>query len=173
MPQIQALSCLNRGHARQLRQVQFTKRTTVTNGIPHCRQICDSESLRLQQIAAAFNERLATGSISISYEQQIPTGFNTRWNLVRDQGVGGSNPLSPTNLFNNLEFRKLSQVSPWCGFRGCPSASVGFKRDLRLWQPVVGAPNRGTDKNLTHGKSWRRAGKMRLGCRLAATRLGR
>jgi hypothetical protein len=22
--------------------------------------------------------------------------------LVRDQGVGGSNPLSPTNVFNNL-----------------------------------------------------------------------
>jgi hypothetical protein len=22
--------------------------------------------------------------------------------LVRDQGVGGSNPLSPTNIFNNL-----------------------------------------------------------------------
>ena len=25
-----------------------------------------------------------------------------QWNLVRDQGVGGSNPLSPTNLFNYL-----------------------------------------------------------------------
>ena len=25
--------------------------------------------------------------------------------LVRDQGVGGSNPLSPTNLFNSLEER--------------------------------------------------------------------
>ncbi len=24
--------------------------------------------------------------------------------LVRDQGVGGSNPLSPTNTFNNLQF---------------------------------------------------------------------
>jgi hypothetical protein len=24
--------------------------------------------------------------------------FSKRWNLVRDQGVGGSNPLSPTNL---------------------------------------------------------------------------
>ena len=23
--------------------------------------------------------------------------------LVRDQGVGGSNPLSPTNIFNNLQ----------------------------------------------------------------------
>jgi hypothetical protein len=23
--------------------------------------------------------------------------------LVRDQGVGGSNPLSPTNLFNDLQ----------------------------------------------------------------------
>ncbi len=23
-------------------------------------------------------------------------------NLVRDQGVGGSNPLSPTNIFNDI-----------------------------------------------------------------------
>ena len=52
--------------------------------------------------------------------------------LVRDQGVGGSNPLSPTNSFNNLQFRTLSQVSPWCGFCGCPSPSVGFNRDLAM-----------------------------------------
>jgi hypothetical protein len=28
-------------------------------------------------------------------------GFNKPWNLVRDQGVGGSNPLSPTILFSS------------------------------------------------------------------------
>jgi hypothetical protein len=35
----------------------------------------------------------------ISYKQRISTSFNNRWNLVRDQGVGGSNPLSPTIYF--------------------------------------------------------------------------
>jgi hypothetical protein len=30
------------------------------------------------------------------------TDFNKPWNLVRDQGVGGSNPLSPTNLFKQI-----------------------------------------------------------------------
>ena len=30
--------------------------------------------------------------------------------LVRDQGVGGSNPLSPTNLFNNLH--EISGLPP-------------------------------------------------------------
>jgi hypothetical protein len=28
--------------------------------------------------------------------------FNKRLNLVRDQGVGGSNPLAPTIVFNDL-----------------------------------------------------------------------
>ena len=37
--------------------------------------------------------------------------------LVRDQGVGGSNPLSPTNLFNHLQVNnllesRLSGISP-------------------------------------------------------------
>jgi len=31
-----------------------------------CRQKCDGQSLRLQQISTAFNQRLATGSISIT-----------------------------------------------------------------------------------------------------------
>jgi hypothetical protein len=33
-----------------------------------CRRICDSESLQLQQITLAFNDRLATASTSISYQ---------------------------------------------------------------------------------------------------------
>ena len=33
--------------------------------------------------------------------------------LVRDQGVGGSNPLSPTNLFS----RTFSRLRSFCGFR--------------------------------------------------------
>ena len=43
----------------------------------------------------AFNEVAATHSIKNSYFNAISTGFNKQLNLVRDQGVGGSNPLSP------------------------------------------------------------------------------
>ncbi len=32
----------------------------------------------------------------------FPKTFKTSPDLVRDQGVGGSNPLSPTNIFNEL-----------------------------------------------------------------------
>jgi hypothetical protein len=33
---------------------------------------------------------------------QISIEFNKRWNPVRDQGVGGSIPLSPSNIFKHL-----------------------------------------------------------------------
>ena len=36
------------------------------------------------------------------WKPQDSTGFNRLLNLVRDQGVGGSNPLSPTNCFQLL-----------------------------------------------------------------------
>jgi hypothetical protein len=35
-------------------------------------------------------------------------------NVVRDQGVGGSNPLSPTNVFNNLQ-EYFSRKNPAVG----------------------------------------------------------
>jgi hypothetical protein len=68
-----------------------------------CRQICVGESLRLQQIATAFNERLCNRFNINQLRQQNSTAFNRGQNLVRDQGVGGSNPLSPANLFNHLQ----------------------------------------------------------------------
>jgi hypothetical protein len=50
--------------------------------------------------------------MSTSYKHQISMGFNRPWNLVRDQGVGGSNPLSPTIYFQqqlpNFELRQIS-----------------------------------------------------------------
>ena len=49
-----------------------------------------------------FNQPYPTGSISINCEPQISTCLYRALNLVRDQGVGGSNPLSPTNVFNSL-----------------------------------------------------------------------
>jgi hypothetical protein len=44
--------------------------------------------------STAFNKWSGTGSISINYEQQVSTNFYGRLNAVRDQEVGGSNPLS-------------------------------------------------------------------------------
>jgi len=63
-----------------------------------CSRNCNCQSLQEPQTSTDFNDRHATGSISISYKPQTSTGFNSLWNLVRDQGVGGSNPLSPTIL---------------------------------------------------------------------------
>jgi hypothetical protein len=45
----------------------------------------------------------ATHSIENTYFHSISMHFNRSKNLVRDQGVGGSNPLSATNKINNLQ----------------------------------------------------------------------
>jgi hypothetical protein len=41
---------------------------------------------------------VASGSFQNSYNQPIPTDFSKLSELVRDQEVGGSNPLSPNIL---------------------------------------------------------------------------
>ena len=46
-----------------------------------------------------FTKERATGSISINYKLQVSIDFHNVRNLVRDQGVGGSNPLSPIKFF--------------------------------------------------------------------------
>ncbi len=66
--------------------------------LPKCRRFCDGQSFKLQHGSTSFNNERATGSTSINYKLQISTDINNGRNLVRDQGVGGSNPLSPTNL---------------------------------------------------------------------------
>lgn len=50
-----------------------------------------------------YRNQTATGSISISYGALNSVFFNIGRNLIRDQGVGGLNPLSPTNFFNDLQ----------------------------------------------------------------------
>jgi hypothetical protein len=50
----------------------------------------------LQQASTTEPQLIQQESVG---NQQNSTRFNKQWNLVRDQGVGGSNPLSPTNLF--------------------------------------------------------------------------
>jgi hypothetical protein len=41
-----------------------------------CRRFCSCQSLNQPQSSTTFNERRATGSISINYEQQNSTAFN-------------------------------------------------------------------------------------------------
>jgi len=50
-----------------------------------CRRFCTRQSLKEPQSPTALNERFATGSISINWEQQNSTAFNWVLNLVRDQ----------------------------------------------------------------------------------------
>ena len=42
----------------------------------------------------------------------ISINFNERIKLVRDQGVGGSNPLSPTNVFKHLQANDVLESRP-------------------------------------------------------------
>ena len=73
------------------------------SGIPvNCRRFCSCQSTLVQQKSTSFNDEGATDTTAITWKQQNSTDFNKGWNLVRDQGVGGSNPLSPTNLSLSL-----------------------------------------------------------------------
>jgi hypothetical protein len=47
-------------------------------------------------------------SRSVGTNQPVGEWLSLVEHLVRDQGVGGSNPLSPTNIFNNLREFKVS-----------------------------------------------------------------
>src|SRR5215470_17023759 len=80
--------------------------------LDYCRRFCSCESTRLQQHSIAFNEQPTSGSAAITWKPQNFTSFNSGWNLVRDQGVGGSNPLSSRNARCRLEAceRQVSEM---------------------------------------------------------------
>jgi hypothetical protein len=67
--------------------------------------------------------------IKSTYTHSFSTVFNKCFDLVRDQGVGGSNPLSPTNKINQLESSLVVWSTIWYGPR-CPSQkthmNIGF-----------------------------------------------
>jgi hypothetical protein len=67
---------------------------------------------RVQSISTALNKQPATGSTAITGSGKSSTSFNNAWNLVRDQRVGGSNPLSPTILFNYLQLSSSTREWP-------------------------------------------------------------
>jgi hypothetical protein len=52
--------------------------------------------------------------------------FHKRLNLDRDQGVGGSNPLSPTNKWPNSRFLHMQAVF------GCLRS-----RRVRIWRQIL------------------------------------
>src|SRR6266436_7981364 len=74
-----------------------------------CRRFCSGRSTKAQQRATGCWMLNATRATPITCSLQNSIEFNKRWNLVRDQGVGGSNPLSPTNCFQSLT---VSRVGP-------------------------------------------------------------
>jgi len=66
-----------------------------------CRRFCCCQSLK--EPGEFSFQREARNRFNINLlKPQNSTGFNNCWNLVRDQGVGGSNHLSPTNSFQRL-----------------------------------------------------------------------
>ena len=71
--------------------------------------------------------------------------------LVRDQGVGGSNPLSPTNVFNKLKALFRFDEFPQCRFRDCeslidpqPQAPTDVQQATRSIRPKI-----------AHDEKWR------------------
>jgi len=81
-------------------------REILWNGISrefrYCSRICNGQSTPEPQGSTGIKERTVKPSIESTYFHPIPTDFHNRSDLVRDQGVGGSNPLSPTNIVNHL-----------------------------------------------------------------------
>jgi hypothetical protein len=64
-----------------------------------CRRFCSGRSIKPKQRSRRHWDEATTRLILIACDLQNPIEFKKGWNPVRDQGVGGSNPLSPTNLF--------------------------------------------------------------------------
>jgi hypothetical protein len=66
-------------------------------------------------------------SIKSSYFLSISIYFNKSLKLVRDQGVGGSNPLSPTNNFNTFQtLNKLKNRPSGCSPGSLVSEGASF-----------------------------------------------
>ena len=53
---------------------------------------------RIQRVLRSAHKRFNVNHIQATKSH----GIHRLWNLVRDQGIGGSNPLSPTNSFKHI-----------------------------------------------------------------------
>src|ERR1700675_991085 len=77
--------------------------------------------------------------------------------LVRDQGVGGSNPLSPTISFQQLARSPILETEPLVRVLWVPQTQLSGSTMVRSpWRLRVGAPNRGTHKNFLRTDSERK-----------------
>ena len=64
-----------------------------------CSRFCSGLAYKDHPNSPDFNRQAAIGTIQVTSDHHVSTSFTKDLNLVRHQGVGGSNPLSPTNLF--------------------------------------------------------------------------
>jgi hypothetical protein len=55
-----------------------------------------------------------------------------RFPEFRDQGVGGSNPLSPINYFQSLTILQIPRIEPLVWFLWVPQLKYRFPQYLRL-----------------------------------------
>ncbi len=81
-----------------------------------CRRFCVGHYIKVQSRSIAIGRGAATHSTLITWHLQDSVEFHNGRNVVRDQGVGGSNPLSPINILS----RKISGADFFvvgrCGF---------------------------------------------------------
>jgi hypothetical protein len=105
--------------------------------------------------AAAFNGVAATRSIKSSYSHQISTRFNKSFNLVRDQGVGGSNLLSPTNKVDNLQTREPNPLvlAQMCQRRRVRQRQYWVSRRALDAKPRTKTSTAGSDDPVLHPDS--------------------
>jgi len=99
-----------------------------------CRRFCCRQSLK--EPGEFSFQREARNRFNINLlKPQNSTGFNNCWNLVRDQGVGGSNPLSPTNPNRPLISRAYKRTHPALLNRSLQIAGViaCFRHQLQLY----------------------------------------
>jgi len=62
----------------------------------------DTQGMRFQSSSILFNKQPAKVSARIRSKPPHSTDFNTHQNRIRDQGVGGSNPLAPINDIDKI-----------------------------------------------------------------------
>jgi hypothetical protein len=97
----------------------------------NCRRFCDGRASKDHQLLLTINRATPSYTSQITSNCSISPDFTKTRNLVRDQGGGGSNPLSPTNSFNNLH-AILVLPSHRCGRFCRRSCFLNFPPDVRL-----------------------------------------
>jgi hypothetical protein len=115
-----------------------------------CRYRCYNSAVEKPSANLQF---LYTGGIFTRSVVSYPVGewLSLVEHLVRDQGVGGSNPLSPTISFQSLRILAYLESEPLVRFLWVPQRNSRFQQRLGvLGHRRLGHPIGGTHKNLLH-----------------------